>query len=199
MHVKGLELPAWEVRSAIGMALAYATSDRGGCHRRSFPISSEISGKEFEGHALERFCPEHKAALVKHEQDVGSVHYSLIVCGFCTGLIEEHDFVKITNMATGLNFEEKEFWSIGERIWNLVRLYNVREGFRRTDDTLPHRFFADPLPMGDEEHVLSESDFEYMLDQYYELRGWDQDGIPTKNTIERLDLKDFMVKIEDNR
>ena len=162
------------------MALAYATSDRGGCHRRSFPISSEISGKEINGHKLERFSPEYKAALVKQQQDLSSVHYSLIVCGFCTGLIDKEDFFTLTNMATGFDFNNTEFWSIGERIWNLIRIYNVREGFGRVEDTLPNRFFTDPLLVAGEGHVVKKEDFEYMLNQYYELRGWDNNGIPTK-------------------
>ena len=193
MHVKGLELPAWEVRSAVGMALAYATSDRGGCHRRSFPISSEISGKEINGHKLERFSPEYKAALVKQQQDLSSVHYSLIVCGFCTGLIDKEDFFTLTNMATGFDFNNTEFWSIGERIWNLIRIYNVREGFGRVEDTLPNRFFTDPLLVAGEGHVVKEEDFEYMLNQYYELRGWDNNGIPTKDKIKSLKLEEFVV------
>jgi len=200
IQVKGLELPAWEVRSAIGMGLAYATSDRGGCHRRSFPISSEISGKEFDGHRLERFSSEYKAALVKQQQDISSVHYSLIVCGFCTGLIEKNDFLNLTNMATGFDFEDKEFWGVGERIWNLIRLYNVREGFGRAEDTLPNRFFKDPLPSGvGEGNVLKKEDFVYMLDQYYDLRGWDNNGVPTKNKVKNLELEEFMVKIKRNR
>jgi aldehyde:ferredoxin oxidoreductase len=197
MHVKGLELPAWEVRSAVGMALAYATSDRGGCHRRSFPISSEISGKEINGHKLERFSPQYKAALVKQQQDVTSVHYSLIVCGFCTSLIEPKDFLNLTNMATGLNYKNDEFWSSGERIWNLIRLYNMREGCNTQDDALPERFFSDPLSVGDENHVLKRDDFKHMLRQYYELRGWDKNGIPTKKTLKTLELEDFWAEEEN--
>jgi len=196
MQIKGLELPAWEVRSAIGMALAYATSDRGGCHRRSFPIYSEISGKEFNGHHLNRFSPHHKAAFVKQEQDIGSVHNSLIVCGFCTGLIETDDFLNMVNLATGYGFETDEFWIIGERIWNIARLYNVREGFDRTQDTLPGRFFTDPLPVENEGHVVKKEDFEYMLDQYYELRGWDSKGIPTRSILEKLQLKNYVNQIQ---
>jgi aldehyde:ferredoxin oxidoreductase len=193
MHVKGLELPAWEIRSAIGMGLAYATADRGGCHRRAFPISYEVRGKEFQGHQIKPFSPEHKAVIVKQQQDTGSVHYSLIVCGFCTGLIDKDDFFTLTNMATGLNFNETEFWGLGERVWNLVRLYNVREGITRADDTLPERFFTDPLHLASgKENRLKKEDFTYMLDQYYELRGWDNNGIPTEDTIKKLGLKDFM-------
>jgi aldehyde:ferredoxin oxidoreductase len=197
MHVKGLELPAWEVRSAVGMALAYATADRGGCHRRAFPLSSEVSGQEFEGHVLQRFSTEKKAALVKKQQDIGCVYYSLIVCGFCTGLIEDRDFFDLTNMATGSSITDDEFWTIGERIWNLTRLYNIREGHRRAADTLPNRFFADPLMVNNEGHVVNRDDFEQMLDEYYELRGWDHDGIPTKDTIKRLGLEDFRVGTDE--
>jgi aldehyde:ferredoxin oxidoreductase len=196
MQVKGLELPAWEVRSAIGMALAYATSDRGGCHRRSFPIYSEISGKMFNGQKLDRYSPQYKAAYVKQDQDIGSIHNALIVCGFCTGLIEKDDFFNMVNLATGYAYEPDEFWNIGERIWNLVRIYNVREGFDRTQDTLPERFFTDPLPVENEGHVVKKEDFEYMLDQYYALRGWDSNGIPTRSMLEQLGLEDYAYLIQ---
>ena len=187
MHVKGLELPAYDPRSSWGMALAYATSDRGGCHQRAFSVRAEIDPPC----VLKRFSTKGVARFVKEVQDERAVAFSLIVCDFMPLSIE--DFIRGLKYAIGLEYSPEEYLKVGERIWNLTRLFNIREaGISREDDTLPPRVFEEPLPMppdGEEKVRLPRKEFEKMLDEYYALRGWDENGIPTKEKLEELDLE----------
>jgi len=185
IHVKGLELPGYEPRSSWGMALAYATSDRGGCHQRAWTTKAEILG------ILKRFSTEGIASYVKDVQDERAAAFSLIVCDF----LPEYD-IEAIKYAIGIDYTVEEYRKVGERIWNLTRLFNIREaGISRKDDTLPPRMFEDPLPLppkGEEYVKLSKEDFDKMLSEYYRLRGWDDDGIPTKRKIIELGLSDFI-------
>ncbi|MFQ6076294.1 MAG: orotidine 5'-phosphate decarboxylase / HUMPS family protein [Candidatus Bathyarchaeia archaeon] len=165
-HVKGLGLPAYDPRGARGIALAYATSNRGGCHLRAYTISPEImSNPVFVDPQME----EGKAGLVKTLQDVYAVYDSLVACKFhgfalFTSLSYElDDIARVLTALTGLNFTDKGLREAGERVYTLERLFNAREGFTRKDDALPSRFGID----------LKE-----MLDEYYRERGWSDGGIP---------------------
>jgi len=189
MHVKGLELPGWAIRAAPSMGLAYATADRGGCHQRAWPISYDLGSKTPDGKVLERFSPEGKASPTKYQQDVTASLYSLIACDFSTGTIGVDRYVSLLNAATGWNYDKKKFIEIGERIWNLIRLYNIREGITKKDDSLPERIHSDPLPDGVARgKKLPKKNFDIMLREYYEARGWDENGVPKKETLERLGL-----------
>jgi len=184
MHVKGLELPGYEPRSSWGMALAYATSDRGGCHQRAFTVRAEVDG------TLKRFSTEGVARFVKEVQDERAAAFSLVVCDFMP--LSIGDFIDGLKYAIGLKLSPEEYLKVGERIWNLTRLFNIREAeISRKDDTLPPRVFEEPLPMppdGSEKIRLPREQFEKMLDEYYELRGWDENGIPTKEKLGELGL-----------
>ncbi len=164
--VKGMELPAYDPRGAASMALAYATSDRGGCHRRARPVERE----PFEG----PFTPAEAASAVIDAQDTRAVRWSLVADDF-TGETLADDGAEWLD-AVGAPHEGLA--EAGERVWNLVRLFNVREGFTRADDTLPAPIDPDSL----------DTDFEALLDAYYDARGWDDEGVPTAATLERLDL-----------
>lgn len=187
IHVKGLELPGYEPRSSWGMALAYATSDRGGCHQRAWTTRAEIDG------ILKRFSTEGVAKVVKEVQDERAVAYSLVVCDFAPLSID--DFIIGLKYGVGLELDAEEYIKIGERIWNLTRLFNIREaGISRKDDTLPPRMFEEPLlmpPNGEERISLPTEEFKKMLDEYYQLRGWDENGIPTKEKLADLGLDKF--------
>jgi len=184
MHVKGLEIPGYEPRSSWGMALAYATSDRGACHQRAFTARAEADG------ILKRFSTEGVARFVKEVQNERAVAFSLVVCDFMPLSID--DFIYGLKYAVGLEFSPKEYLKVGERIWNLTRLFNIREArISRKDDTLPPRVFEESLPIppdGEEKVRLPKEKFKKMLDEYYALRGWDENGIPTKEKLEELDL-----------
>ena len=180
-HVKGLEYPGYDPRGSIGMALAYATSDRGACHLRAWPANSEAFGN------LDRFTPQGKAPLVVDEQNKYSVKWSMIFCDFYS--IEYPTMARFYRLATGNNIKEDELRRIGERIWNLVRKFNVREGFSRAHDSLPYRIEKDPLRSGiPKGRVVSRKDFETMLDEYYQIRGWTVDGMPTPEKLKELGL-----------
>lgn len=184
VEVKGLELPAYDPRASYSMALAYATSDRGGCHQRAFPIGSDALGGErdpfdTEGHAEETISLQNEGAL----------GYSMVACDF-TAYSYERSAEWLNELGYDIDLERVE--DVGERAWTMTRLFNVREGFNRDDDTLPERLKT-PLQEGgpaDGNHI-TEEEFETMLNEYYELRGWDEEGRPTEETLARLDIDDF--------
>jgi aldehyde:ferredoxin oxidoreductase len=181
IHVKGLELPGVDPRGAFGMALAYATADRGGCHQRCWTPTAELSG------VLERFSTEGVAQFVKDTQDERAVCFSLVLCDF--GPFSVKDFTQLLNLATGFDLKEAEYLAIGERIWNLTRMFNVREGITRRDDTLPARFLEEPLPEGDAKgQVVTREALDRMLGEYYQLRGWDENGLPGEHKLRELGL-----------
>ena len=189
IHVKGLEIPGWGIRASPGMALAYATSDRGGCHKRAWPISYELSGKGLHGEAIERFGTEGKAAIVKYQQDFNSATDCLVACDFAKGSIGLAGYAKLLSLATDLSLSSEDLLEVGERTWNLVRLFNVREGFGRKQDTIPLRMQKEPLPSGVAKgSVVSNEMLEKMLTEYYTFRGWNEEGVPTNQTLKRLNI-----------
>jgi len=184
INVKGLELPGYSPRSSWGMALAYATSDRGGCHQRAWTVRAEVDG------VLKRFSTEGIAQFVKDVQDERAAAFSLVVCDFVPLSID--DFMSGLKYGIGVDLDEKEYIKVGERIWNLVRLFNIREaGISRKDDTLPGRMFKEPLPMppnGKEKVSLPRESFDKMLTEYYFIRGWNENGIPVEEKLVALGL-----------
>ncbi|WP_251341519.1 aldehyde ferredoxin oxidoreductase family protein [Haloplanus halophilus] len=178
--VKSMELPAYDPRGAAGMALAYATSDRGGCHRRARPV-------EREAFARDAWTTADRVATVVGAQNVRSTLWSLVVDDFAGETMWE-DLGAEWLSAVGLDYDRDELAAVGERIWTLVRLFNVREGFGRAEDSLPD-LFEDPLPDGPAAgRTVDREAFEAMLDAYYAARGWSADGVPTAGTVERLGL-----------
>ncbi len=175
MHVKGLELPGWGIRAAPGMGLAYATADRGGCHMRAWTTSHEISGI---------------VEVVKAQQDYYAACDCLVACQFVKDVVGKERYVQMLNTATGMKMSVDEFVKVGERIWNLARMFNMRVGFSRKDDTLPKRILTEPLPSGIAKgQRLTQTQLKQMLDDYYKLRGWNiQTGKPSKEKLRELEL-----------
>ena len=182
MQVKGLELPAYDPRGVQGHALAYATSNRGGCHLRAYLIGPEILGSPV---LVDRDRIEGKPELVVLFQNLSAAMDSLVLCRFTTFAFSVNDYADLVSAATGLSITNKEFLQIGDRIWNLERLFNIREGFTAKDDCLPPRF-STPLPEGGSRHRISHLD--EMLPKYYKLRGWDKKGNPTAAHLKQLNL-----------
>jgi aldehyde:ferredoxin oxidoreductase len=179
--VKGMEIPAYEPRGTWGMALAYSTSDRGACHLRAWAVAYDAFGK------LPPRSFKEKPALVKRLEDLNSVKWSMIVCDFW--LINYDEMAALLTPIWGKPVKPEELELAGERIWNLGRLFNIREGFSRKDDKLPPKFFKQPLKGGPTDGAkVSEEEFEKALDEYYTLRGWDNNGIPKEETLKRLGL-----------
>lgn len=182
MHVKGLELPAYDPRAFQGHGLGYVTSNRGGCHLRAYMISTEVLGIPVK---LDRFETKGKAKWVKWFQDYFSVIDSLVVCKFLTFALLPEDIVPLINAITGWNWTVEDFMKAGERIYTLERLFINREGFDRKDDSLPARLLKEPMPEGPAKGYVVK--LEEMLDEYYNLRGW-KDGVPTEEKLKELEL-----------
>jgi len=182
MHVKGMEVPGYDPRGAFGMALAYATSDRGACHQRAWTVRAEM-----EGRLTPVYSTNGRARFVKETQDERAMCFSLVLCDFAP--LDVGCFIELLNKATGFNFTVEEYLKTGERIWNLTRLFNVREGITRKDDNLPARFMEEQLPDGVAKgQVITKKMLNEMLNEYYALRGWDNNGIPTKEKLKGLGL-----------
>lgn len=190
MSVKKQEFPAYDPRAIKGIGLNYATSNRGACHVRGYTVAAEILGR-FGG--ADRLKYEGKAALTKLLQDVTAALSSTGICLFTTFGLDVEDLANMYSAATGVECDVNEFLKIGERIWNLEKLFNLKAGFTRKDDTLPERMFNEPIKSGPSKgEVVDRAQFEKMLDEYYELRGWDRDSVPTKSKLEELGIADLL-------
>ena len=212
MHVKGMELPRQEPRIAKGFGLGHATSNRGADHLYGLPTIDLASNLDA---ASRLFPPEIIPALMDPDDEtykpdliVFSEHYCAVsdALGVCKFTTAETYALFPDDLAAGLSalwereVTAKELLTAGERIVNLERLYNVRLGLSRADDHLPARFTAEPLEIytfdrdgatGEPVHVGRLRDFEAMLDRYYRLRGWDENGVPTPETLQRLELDEW--------
>ncbi|MDI7268752.1 MAG: aldehyde ferredoxin oxidoreductase family protein, partial [Myxococcota bacterium] len=181
MQVKGLELPAYDPRGAQGQALAYATSNRGGCHMRAFLIAPEILGMPC---FVDRFSTAGKADLAILLQDLSAAVDSTVLCRFLQFALGLDTFADLLARVTGMDCTPDELLSVGTRIYNLERLLNCRAGLERKDDLLPRRFLEERLDDGPSRDRVVRLD--EMLDEYYRRRGWDADGRPTAETLRRL-------------
>ena len=186
IHTKGLESPAWGPRGVSGMGLAYMTTDRGGCHQRGFPVGYELAG-EWDNKPLDPLSPKGKAAMVASLQNHSAGTDTLVKCDFGSFGISTETYAQLFSAATGRQITSATLLETGERIWNLVRMYNLSEGMDATKDTLPRRFVEEPLPDGPAKgHRISKEDMDYMKLEYYKIRGWNEDGVPLEKTLERL-------------
>jgi aldehyde:ferredoxin oxidoreductase len=183
--VKGLEMPAYDPRGSTGIGLAYATSDRGGCHLRAWPIGAELLSAE---ERIDPFSIEFKAELVKSQQDLFTILNSSVICLFTIFPLSFRQIVQSLHAVTGIESfsSHEEVLKIGERTNNLVRLFNLREGLTRAEDTLPKRVLKEPLKEGPASGRVV--DLKTMLSEYYFVRGWDEEGAPQKEILERLEL-----------
>ena len=187
IHVKGMELPGYDPRGSWGMALAYATAPRGGCHMSAYPIEAEAWGD------LDPFTFEGKAQLVIDLQNAQFAKFSMGVCDFWP--ITSDNLARLFEVTYGGNWSGKDMVRIGERIFNLQRMFNVMAGFDRTQDTLPERFFTETLKEGPpKDKKIPRQAFEKALDAYYALRGWDNKGRPTLEKLQSLDIEPAFIE-----
>ena len=185
VHCKGMDIPGYDPRGTFGMGLAYATSDRGACHQRAWTVRAELNDPE-----LERFSFEKKAEMVKNVQDERAAFFSLVLCDFAP--ISEEHCVDMWNLSTGFNHTVESYLKCGERIWNIIRLFNLREGVESVDK-LPSRLFNDAFTKGPAKDVLlTKEGFQKSLNEYYSLRGWNEKGIPTKEKLKELGLQKYI-------
>jgi aldehyde:ferredoxin oxidoreductase len=183
MTVKKLEIPAYDPRGIQGQGLQYATSNRGGCHVRGYLISPEILALPEK---LDRFELEGKAFWAKIFQDLTASIDSLGLCLFTSFALGAKEYADLVNAVCGTNHDADSVLEAGERIWNIERQFNLEAGVSPAEDKLPKRLLEEPIPEGPSKgwvHKLSD-----LLPEYYELRGWTKDGLPTKERLEKLGL-----------
>ena len=186
MVVRKQELPAYDPRGAKGHGLAYATSNRGGCHLRAYIISPEVLGIP---ELVDRFSTKGKGKLVKEFQDIFAVVDSMVVCKFVTFAYGLEELTAQIAAVTGWDITPAEAMKIGERIYNAERLFNYKAfGDGREYDTLPQRLLKEPMPEGPAKgHVV---ELDEMLEEYYRERGW-KDGRPTEEKLRELELDKY--------
>lgn len=193
MHSKGMELPAYDCRGAQAHGLAHATSNRGGCHERGY-ATQELFGVPY---AVDRFSTDGKGELTKYNQDRTAVFDSAIVCVFSSFNTGIEPYAEALQKVTGFNeFEtEKNLLIIGERIWNIERAFNTREGMGRSDDSMPKRMLEEPMPEGPCKGQTLH--LPILLDQYYKARGWNiETGYPTREKLQELNLSYVADELE---
>ena len=189
MHVKGLEMPGYEPRSLQTMALALAVSTRGACHNRSSAYEADFSNLVNRMEADTR-----RGRITADGEDFSAVLDSLIWCKFLRKAFDDFwdESADSLNLITGWDVRPEELKRAGERINNLKKLFNIREGWTRADDTLPERVLTEPLPDGAAAGVgLSDGDLQMMVSAYYRARGWNQDGTIPDDKLNELGLLDI--------
>jgi len=186
MHVKGLELPGYEPRSLKTMALGLAVSPRGACHNRSGAYEADFSGQ------VDRFTADAgRGALVRDSEDFAAVLDSLIVCKFLRKCFDDFygEAAELLSKVTGRDYSSEELKRAGERIHNLKKLFNQREGWRKEDDWLPERLLSETLSTGVGAGVaLTSAELRAMIQSYYRARGWDKHGLVSEKKLTELGL-----------
>jgi aldehyde:ferredoxin oxidoreductase len=182
MHVKGQELATYEPRGVVGMGLSYAVSPKGGHH-----MIAPTMGLEVAGDPDNRLRTEGKAQMVRDTQLIMAIVDSLSLCSSMRFVLGPQSMLELYRAVTGRLLAEEEAYLIGERITDLERLFNVREGFGREEDTLPKRLLTEPMPTGPS--TGSRVALDTMLDEYYALMGWDANGVPTQERSQQLGLE----------
>ena len=183
MSVKRMELPAYDPRGMKAQGLAYATSNRGGCHLRANMLGPEILGVP---KMVDRFATLGKAGLLINLQNLNAVLDSLSVCKFTAFAMKEDYYARLLSAVWGETVEPQELLLLGERIWTAERLFNMAAGFGREDDSLPPRLLHEPVPAGPSAGQVV--DLAPMLDEYYISRAWDEAGRPSAAKLEKLGL-----------
>jgi aldehyde:ferredoxin oxidoreductase len=186
MSVKKQELPAYDPRGIQGQGVQYATSNRGGCHVRGYMISPEILGLPEK---LDRFTLDGKAEWAKIFQDFTAAIDSSGLCLFTSFAMGADDYADMVNAVCGTNLTGNDFIQAGERIWNLEKVFNLKAGIDPSQDKLPKRLVEDPIPDGPSKDWVTKLD--ELLPQYYSVRGWGTDGIPTADKLAGLGIEDY--------
>lgn len=188
MTVKGQELAAYDPRGVWGMALEYATSNIGGSHMRAYTISNEILNVEPVSNPTEL---SGKAELVKYVQDFTEVMDCSGLCQFPSFALNLDDYLELINAVTGFDYTREEIMEAAERNWNLERLFNLKAGISPDQDSLPERFLKEPMPKGPNKGRVVP--LKELLSDYYKIRGWTEEGVPTDELIHRLNLGFYKI------
>jgi len=202
LAIKGLPIEMTDERLPKSFALGLATSTRGACHMRSRPsmdvlgLPQAVLKKIYGGPVSNRIASYRgKGRMVWWHELLHAITDALGVCRFLTAFSSPHglqyrQFARFIRLATGLEISSRELRTTAERIYTLERMLLVGDGISRKDDTLPKRYFEEPIPEGPAKGaVIERQGFDSMLDDYYRLHGWDKDGIPAKRTLNRLGIQ----------
>lgn len=214
IHVKGLEWSGYECRNAPGMMLAYMTADVGAHHSRAWVLGHDVAGSDADVHELitsgglgdrlPKSSVAGKAAKVIESQTIRPLFDILGICRlqFMELGLEVNHYEEIFHLVTGRKKTWEDLLAVSDMIWHLTRAFSVREieRFERSHDYPPPRLYREPIPTGPNEgHYIRESELEILLDDYYQRRGWDKNGIPTRETLERVGLRDMAADMDKNR
>lgn len=181
MTVKKQEMPAYDGRALQGIGLEYATSNRGGCHVRGYMTSPEVLGLPSK---MDPLVTEGKAGMLKVFQDLTALIDSVGICLFTSFAIGLPEVAAQYREAVGSDESDGDILLKGERVWNLEKRFNIAAGVEK--DTLPPRLLREQLPEGPAKGKVSE--LHTMLEEYYQLRGWDSEGVPTADKVKELGL-----------
>ncbi len=192
MHIKGLEMPAFDIHGMSSFAVGESVSIRGACHLRNGAYGLDAKGK-FDRFAYDK--PLERGKAIKELEDIYAIIDSYIICKFTRGIYEnDAEMAKVFELVTGIPVTDKFIQKRGDAIVNLSKCFNIREGWTRDDDHPPERFFKESHTKGPAKGVvLKEDGFQKLLSGYYEARDWDtKTGIPTDETLKSLGL-DFVI------
>jgi aldehyde:ferredoxin oxidoreductase len=195
LHIKGVEVTGYDLRCLKTAALGFAVSFRGADHNRHGAYAFDVKGK------VNRLIAEKgRGKLVRDMEDVYNLIDSFIVCKFSRGTYykELPDMAKLYTLVTGFEITPEDLKKAGERIQNVARLFNIREGLGRKDDNLPYKVMHEPIPdEGPSKGAfVTQAELDLLLDDYYESRGWTKEGIPTKEKLKELGMDELMYLIE---
>jgi len=188
MSVKKLELAAYDPRGMQGQGLVYATSNRGACHENGNMLGPEVLALP---RLIDRFATQGKGGIVSVHQDSAAVIDSLVYCKFVNLAVAEEFFARTLTAITGIHFTADDLMKVGERVWNLERLYNLREGFSSADDNLPERLLNEPVAEGPSKGFTA--NLAPMLEEYYQFRNWTPDGVPSPEKLKELELDQLSI------
>lgn len=188
MSVKKQEIPAYDARAIQGIGITYATSNCGAAHVRGYMISPEVLGLPQQ---LDRTVTDDKAAWTKTFQDLTAVIDSMGNCLFTSFALGAPEYADLLNAATGTNWTVEQLLEIGDRIYNIERMFNKAAGMKPEDDRLPKRLLQEPVANGPSKGMTSQ--IELTLPQYYEARGW-VNAFPTDETLRKLGLDECVGK-----
>ena len=196
MHNKGLELPGYDLRGLKASVLGFNTSTRGGCHLRSSVYDFDLKGK------VDRFTAHAEyGKLVRDREDLWAIVDSLMLCKFIRGVLGTYEpLAKLYSLVTGFDIRPEELQKAGERIYNLEKAYNIREGWRRLDDYPPPRIMSDPIKSGVAKgSLVTKEEFDLMFESYCRHRGWTPEGLPTRSKFSELGLEDIANDVSIER
>jgi aldehyde:ferredoxin oxidoreductase len=189
MHVKGMEPPAYDVRGLKTLALGFAVSSRGADHLKSGAYLVDLFGKFWHFEGVDRLSPEGRGPICRDLEDLMAVYDCMGACKFARRIYGVEGLLGPLRTMTGRELTERQLLDVGARTTAVRRLFNVREGLSRADDTLPPRVMREPIADGPSKgNIVDQAQLDMMLDGYYDARGWDREGVPTRESLEALGI-----------